>query len=346
MRPSSTAPRNPRAALRAALRALSRSKIFALPLALSLALPLAALGGCSEDECPAVGARCVKSCAEGFVAQCVVANLCECVPGGGGGGASGDMEPPLSGGTGPQSCLPPAPGALALNELLADPAGDEGAEEFFELVNLSEEAVDLAGLRVVYNGSDKVRFSSGCMAPKSAAALFGDEGAWRWSSPPGALAYEKLAYRFSNSADFTLELVDARGGVLSALAGERSLIQTGVSANRAPDLRGEGVARHDALSGAPMSPGLCANGARLEDDCVGGDGGAQAGAQAGAAGGATPAECDPPALGDLTLNELMANPSGAEPNEEFVELVNTAPRAVSLAGVSLTYNGAQKVAFS
>ena len=267
-----------------------RNRPYASSLAplLLLSAPLLSLAACTQAECESAGGRCVKACDPGLAPVCVASNLCECVPSGAGGGADGDMEPPISGGEGPRDCAPPPPGALALNELLVDPSGDENTEEFFELVNLYPEAVDLSGLRVVYNGSDKVRFASGCMAPKSAAALFGSEATWYWSSPPGNLAYEKLSYRFSNSADFTLELLSPSGEVLSALTGEASLIKTGVSVNRSPDLIGEGVSRHSDVAGAlmsPMSPGLCANGARLEDDCVGGGGGTTAGATAGAMAG-------------------------------------------------------------
>ena len=64
-----------------------------------------------------------------------------------------------------------------------------------------------------------------------------------------------------------------------------------------------------------------------------------------------PLPCDPPTRGDLVLNELLADPSGADINrdgvpdpygDEFVEIISLAETAVSLEGISLWVSGRRR----
>ena len=164
----------------------------------------------SESECDSVGQGCAKSCDTGYAPICVAQGICECVSSNDGGASPGGASS-LAGVEGGQgggvvtSCAQPPMGALIINELLVD-AVNEDTGEFFELANLHDDFVDLSGVKIVYRGSDKVRFLSGCMAPKSVAALWGDEAAWAWSTRPSGLEYEKLSYRLSNSGDVLAQL--------------------------------------------------------------------------------------------------------------------------------------------
>ena len=56
--------------------------------------------------------------------------------------------------------------------------------------------------------------------------------------------------------------------------------------------------------------------------------------------------CAAPNFGELVLNEVMINPSGPEPQEEYIELINLSAQEVNLLGVTLTYRGDEKLRFT
>ena len=56
--------------------------------------------------------------------------------------------------------------------------------------------------------------------------------------------------------------------------------------------------------------------------------------------------CAPPLPGDLVLNEVLIDPSNAEPQNEFIELVNTSGQEVDLQGIYINYNQELKFEFA
>jgi hypothetical protein len=147
----------------------------------------------------------------------------------------GSIEPP-------PTCAPPSFGDLILNEALVDPSGMEPQEEFIELVNTSDQELDLSGLTVAYEGNPKRVFTQGCMAPKSAVALFSEHSATQWSTPPRGVAFQALPqFSLANGRDASIELLDAQYAQLSTLYVPTSAIRSGVSATRSPELSGTPV---------------------------------------------------------------------------------------------------------
>ena len=72
------------------------------------------------------------------------------------------------------------------------------------------------------------------------------------------------------------------------------------------------------------------------------------GVMSGGTGGAIepPPSCPAPTPGSLSVNEVMVNPSGPEPQTEFVELVNLSAQEVDLTGLSVQYEGKVKRLFT
>lgn len=346
----------------------------------SLALALLA-AACSEEEC-ARGDSCEKDCPTGQVAMCLVDNICNCtfppdggVGGNGGGGGSSGGGGPGGGGNG-STCVAPAAGELLLNEVLFQGRMSDD-EEFMELVNTSDHAVGLAGVKIVSvpegtpegTPDDAVRetrraeFTAGCLAPRSAYAFFhllGHEAS-EFSSPPiEAPAGELLRGAYTNDGDFDFRVL-VGGSQLDRFAGDNTVKGAGVSANRNPDGQGPALGRHDAVSsiGLASSPGRCANGGTFEALCAdpapapdGGVGGGQpppGGAGGGGGHGGTggtggteppPLMCErqPPPLGAIVINEVNARPaSEAEP--EFIELVNTTDAPIVMDGWLIQSSG-------
>jgi len=322
-------------------------KAFALTL-MSLLLMLSA---CGEETCEVANTSCERSCEAGTYPICVAVGLCECSPVMNGGVMTGGV---MTGGvmTGgsiepPPTCAPPSFGDLILNEALVDPSGMEPQEEFIELVNTSDQELDLSGLTVAYEGNPKRVFTQGCMAPKSAVALFSEHSATQWSTPPRGVAFQALPQlSLANGRDASIELLDAQYAQLSTLYIPTSAIRSGVSATRAPELSGT-PALHSEVSpvGAPMSPAQCSNMGTFEVDCADGQGAGgvmtggvmtggvmTSGVMAGEEGGSTlPLEGDP--FG-MIINEIDYDQPSTD-DYEFIEVKNNGSTRPSLAGLTL-----------
>ncbi|MBM4290939.1 MAG: lamin tail domain-containing protein [Deltaproteobacteria bacterium] len=189
----------------------------------------------------------------------------------------GNTEPPM-GNTPPPppSCPAPAPRQLLINEVLANPSGNETQtkDEFVEVLNLGG-AVNLQGITLTYNGAIKVTFAAGCLEGGGALAIFNqaDGAQWRWSTPNAdstRLATGHAKFTLTNSAAAALTLKDAAGVVLDELTVPTNRIADGVSANRSPDATaGAAVELHTTLNlMLNLSPALCPSGGRYEARCA------------------------------------------------------------------------------
>jgi len=223
---------------------------------------------------------------------------------------------------------PPAPPALVLNEVLADPpagydANGDGVanttqDEFIELVNAGTAPVDLSGASL--SDAIGVRFvfpEGAALAPGGVLVVFG--GGAPALPEVTTLAASGAGLALNNSGD-TLTLAAADGSVLAALTygteggRDQSLVRA-VDGDPEADF-----VLHGTLSAGPASPGTRSDG--------------------------TPFEPEPePEVPVLVLNEVLADPpAGYDANgdgvanttqDEFIELVNAGTAPVDLSGASL-----------
>ena len=337
---------------------------------------------CQADKC-ARGDSCDKACDAPEVPICVVDGICRCQPpsaGTGGtsntdGGAGGNPTPTGDGSVNPSTCVGPATGELVLNEILFKGGVDGESDEFVELVNTTDHAVGLTGVRIYSvstagNETDRFVFSAGCLAPRSAAAFFHlqDLTAAQASSPfiePPATSKKQSATKYANTGDIDYRL-SGPNGPLGQFSGARSDIDdgTGESVNRVTDGVESALARHTTVSAnhAKSSPAHCANGGTFEQQCLDGatdtdggvhvgDGGLPVGDGSHPAGDAAGPSCLAGATAPVVINEVLANPTGgSESHAEFVELVNSGDAPVVMDGYTLWISGsdgalAQKLAF-
>jgi len=159
-----------------------------------------------------------------------------------------------------------------INEVMIDAASDRDGE-YIELLNLSSVPRSLAGLEVLSNrGEHLVRralFQSGCLAPMGTIVIFSHEDDWIWKpAPMGTVRYQRQRLGFSNDSDFVFELRMNGDLLLDQFAGDKELIQEGISLNRIPDGKGVHIGPHTELHGVPSSPGLSAESKPFRPDVV------------------------------------------------------------------------------
>ena len=174
-------------------------------------------------------------------------------------------------------CAVPIIGDLVINEILANPEGNETStqDEWIEIVNQSSLPIYLEGLELFYRDTLRLSFGSLCLPPQSALTLFNQQPPtfWMWSTPfIGDLETQPLdEFTLVNSANLQLELRTNEGVVLSGWDSSSNLIRSGVSLNRSPDLDlNSDPVLHTSLpegNGSSFSPGRCPNGFRYEDQC-------------------------------------------------------------------------------
>lgn len=249
-------------------------------------------------------------------------------------------------------CDPAGASDLVLNEILADPPpgadvnGDGVAsatgDEFVEVVNVASKAVALTNVELEVGGR-KVGLGAMCLGVNGARVLFGADGL------PGLTNSGSTVSLLVDGAVVQTHTYGAEGGKDESLTLATQLDPT------------SGWVGHKSVGGgAAYSPGKCSNGNDFPDcfsapvepmpDTVDGtDGGDVADTSvddtlAPDDGGPV---CGPPAgVGDLVINEIMADPgttldwngdgTPSATQDEFVEILNLAPYTVSLSGVTLS----------
>lgn len=145
---------------------------------------------------------------------------------------------------------------LVINEVMADPSGEDTGQEYFELVNLGPDPADLRGVGLSDLVSERHRFGRVVLPPGAALVVY-DRG--DHSDVPGAMQSSTGTLGLNNSGD-TLVLVDADGLLLDSVSWGSA--RAGVAFNRAIDGDPDSaLVLHDAVvSGVVASPGLQANG--------------------------------------------------------------------------------------
>jgi len=203
--------------------------------------------------------------------------------------------------TGPQpTTCAAAQTTLRINELLADPAGTDTGREWVELVNAGSAPVALAGwsLGDLSNRARHV-FASGVLAPGERVVVAAGTAA----NLSGAVIASSGSLSLNNSSD-ELFLTAPTGLLIDHVAYQGAV--SGVSFNRDPDGAASGpFALHDALSTTASSPG------------------------------APMPVSTQTWTGAVVLNEVMADPAGADTGNEWIELVNQGATALDLNGWTL-----------
>lgn len=206
--------------------------------------------------------------------------------------------------------------SLLINEIMPNPVGDDGGEEFVELVNVSDEPIALAGWHLGDSYSPRRHlFDEGELAPGEAVVVF-DYGAH--GDVPGAVNASSGRLNLDNAGDVA-RLFDPYGDLHDSV--EYGVTRAGVSKNRTADGRAEsGISDHDQVASASASPGLRADLSPW-----------------GVEAPVEPEEPEEPGEGEprVIINELMPNPAGADLGQEYVELYNAGDAAADLEGYTL-----------
>lgn len=320
----------------------------------AFAAALVGLVACSDTPC-------TPACSAGQ--QCI-AGTCVKRP------SVGDGTVGVDGSDAAGECTAAVAGDLVMNEILADPGGqdvnadgkaDASGDEFIEIVNVSGRVVGLssAALRV---GTKSYSLGAACLEPNGARVVFGAESGLRLTNSGGSVALDiggaeaqKHEWGSEGDKDQSLTL----------------MVQLDPSS---------GWVRHRDVATTPWSPGTCANGQAFPD-CAGAgpvDGGPDAGGDVtdvdgdassdvkvdgigdttvDGAGDAVADAVSPcgvaPLVGELLINEVLADPgivldanqSGAVESggDEFVEILNLSDVALDLAGVRVAEFGGNGV---
>ena len=123
-------------------------------------------------------------------------------------------------------------------------------------------------------GEEALNFTALCLPAHAALTLYNlsTPAGWLWSSPPiGDLSTQPTQpFTLVNSRPIALEL-KINEISLNRFEAPRSLIESGISINRAPDTASDGVPTlHSDIptaAGALSSPGRCVQGNRFEQLC-------------------------------------------------------------------------------
>ncbi|MCA9516396.1 MAG: lamin tail domain-containing protein, partial [Myxococcales bacterium] len=263
----------------------------------------------------------------------------------------GDPDADGGGGDVALTCDPAGANDLVLNEILADPPagsdpnGDGTAstsdDEFVEVVNVAGKDVALTNVEIDVGGK-KVGLGNMCLPANGARVLFHLDG----------------LPTLTNSGGTVSLLVD--GSVVQAHTygsegGKDESLTLAVQLDPTSSWVG-----HTTVGGAPYSPGKCSNGNAFPDcfttpveempDAADGSDGDDA--DTSIVDTMTPDDdagptCGPPAgVGDLVINEIMADPgttidwngdgNASSTQDEYVEILNLAPYTVSLVGVTIS----------
>lgn len=241
---------------------------------------------------------------------------------------------PMCGTTGGSDCtdggtmrpiVRPTAGQLVINEIMPNPAGTEGDNEWFEVLATAD--VDLNGLEVTRSGSsqsftvsapDCIRIASGSVA------VFARDMTNNGGLPQVNVVYETVSLVNSNGS----LVLNSMGSLVDEVTWPSSSDGVSISLDPAfanatdnddPTNFCDGMGMYGA--GGSGTPGA-ANptcGGMMGATCM--DGG-------------NPRPIVPPTPGDLVINEIMPSPNGTDGDEEWFEVIANAD--VDLNGIQIS----------
>ena len=263
----------------------------------------------------------------------------------------------------------PMAGDLVINEIMADPGSvndanqdgtfDGSQDEFVEIVNVSASTLLLSGVTISEGGGKVFTFPAGtCLDAGRSAVMFGTYAGG--GDFGGALAFGYNGTFGLNNGGDTVLVKDGAGATIDSVTygGDADSDQ---SVTRAVDGDiASAFVKHTLAAGSGgtrMSPGRCQSGKAFPDcgeppvegtgDVVEDTSGDTVNPTDTADVGPT---CGPgPLVGDLRINEIMANPDGVKwsgdatedsttninSRHEYVEIVNASDHTVEADGVEL-----------
>ncbi|MCA9544252.1 MAG: lamin tail domain-containing protein, partial [Myxococcales bacterium] len=192
--------------------------------------------------------------------------------------------------------------SVRINEVLPNPEGTDGPEEFVELVNAGPSPMDLAGWTLGdLTSPERHVFDSVVLQPGASIVVYGGPNE---AEPDRRVASAGGGLSLNNSSE-TITLRDATGTVIDQISWANAA--SGVAFNRSPDgaTDGDVVVPHTDLGAAAMSPGRRVDGSLW------------------------------PGQPMIVINELLPNPDGTDAGEEYIELVNAGTGVVDLSGWTL-----------
>ena len=251
----------------------------------------------------------------------------------------------------PLECTTSLKGALVMNEFLANPQGtdvngdgvvDPFSDEFVELLNLSNEAINMKGVSLQVGSHVRHVFEPRCLGPGQALVLFGGGHPVSTSAEYTLVSQQPL--KLTNNGT-SLLLLDPYDQILDSLIYDSLATDSG-SFTRNPDGVGNWAVHPEPAKQRKVvhSAGKCSNFAVFPDcqlDTA--DDSERIDAN----------ECEVARAGEIIINEVMADPGAFDSNQdgelvwqhdEFVELIILADEARSLEGLLLTINGKTRAA--
>ena len=209
---------------------------------------------------------------------------------------------------------------VLINEVLIDPVGSDGSNEWLELCNNGEEDVDVSGWMVQSAGTppfaDKYEIPAGTVIPTGGYLLLGP-GTFNNSFQNGGSATDGVRVLDPSSGWTDTVLYDSPNG--NGLADDVADPSVGPFA---PDpSQGNTLARQvdctevnndgsDFVETSDVSPGA--------ENIVGGSGGTDT--------------CENTVLSGVVVNEVLYNPGGSDSGHEWVELHNTTTEDIDISG--------------
>lgn len=161
---------------------------------------------------------------------------------------------------------------IVVNEVLVNvPGGADGDangdgtrdpydDEFVELANISDDPVEMSGVRILNGDRLKYSFEPLCLLPGESVTVFG--GGSVGSSVGGNALVSEVRFSFANDGGSIT--VAAPTGIIANLEYGSSPPS---SLTLAPQLSGAEWVSHLQLSPMPFSPGRCADGAEITTGC-------------------------------------------------------------------------------
>lgn len=188
--------------------------------------------------------------------------------------------------------------SVRINEALPNPDGSDRDREFVEIVNGGAAPFDLEGWTLGdLQKDERHRFTDTVLAPGASIVVWDGPDPDNPDAPP-RLTASSGSLGLTNSAE-TLVLRDAEGVIVDQVKWTGA--PSGVSFNRSPDGSAESeFVAHDTLSELPATPGRRVDGSLWPGEPL------------------------------LVINELLANPSGSDLGQEYIELVNQGTGVIAL----------------
>ncbi len=186
---------------------------------------------------------------------------------------------------------------VRINEIMANPAGRDGDNEWVELINTGTAPLNLEGWQIG-DGTypDRHVFDEVIVPPQGSVVVYSGPSA----TEPGRIVASSGLLGLANNSDEVV-VRDPKGVVIDQVAYKAAYDD--ISFNRDNDGGTDGdFVLHDTLSGQDNSPGTQADGSPW------------------------------PGNQGLMINELFPNPTGTDAGNEFVEIVNAGTIAFDLDG--------------